>query len=294
MRLIVQRVIEASIKVDGTLISSINRGLAILVGISRDDTTNEAIALSRKLLNLRLWEDQNQKPWSKSVIEMNYEILLVSQFTLYATLKGTKPDFHNSMHASSSKDLFDFFVRQVATTYNAAKVKQGVFGAKMEFQLINDGPVTIPIESLPKNNSSDNQSKPKNNKNKINKMQQPSNILTPEFIRSHLLKQFYKKLLISQIGAISIILLHEYRAQYLTGKCLFDLYFTNLSTLSTPFNFKCFFGPKAHPQADLLFPLTPDYKIKGPFSFIGAIYLTLTQTTTYVSVDTKIKKRLGL
>ena len=94
MRLIIQRVNHASVTVNEKVISKIGKGLCCLIGIVEEDTKEDAEYISRKILNLRLWDDENGKRWNKSVMDMKYDILLVSQFTLYAVLKGNKPDFH--------------------------------------------------------------------------------------------------------------------------------------------------------------------------------------------------------
>jgi D-aminoacyl-tRNA deacylase len=93
MRAIIQRVISGSVTVNGVKISSIKKGLLVLVGITKADTKADRDWLIRKLINIRLWPDENGKPWNKSIKDLSYELLLVSQFTLYATMKGIKPQF---------------------------------------------------------------------------------------------------------------------------------------------------------------------------------------------------------
>ncbi|XP_071490595.1 uncharacterized protein [Diadema antillarum] len=147
MRAIVQRVTKASVSVGDELVSSIGRGLCILVGISRDDSPKEREYLARKILNLRLFDDDNEKRWTKSVKDKQLEILCVSQFTLYSVLKGNKPDFHQAMPGEQSQAFYNEFLALLRKDYDADKVKDGRFGAYMQVQIQNDGPVTIQLES---------------------------------------------------------------------------------------------------------------------------------------------------
>ena len=101
---------------------------------------------SRKILNTRLFEE-NGKRWMKSVKDMNFEILCISQFTLYYKLKGNKPDFHNAMAGEKAKEMYDNLLETLGKEYSPDKIKDGVFGAMMNVQIFNDGPVTIEIES---------------------------------------------------------------------------------------------------------------------------------------------------
>ena len=94
MKAIIQRVQSASVSVDENVIASIGRGICVLIGIHKKDTNKERETIVRKILNLRIFDDQNNKRWSKSVKDLNLEILCVSQFTLYHIMKGNKPDFH--------------------------------------------------------------------------------------------------------------------------------------------------------------------------------------------------------
>jgi D-tyrosyl-tRNA(Tyr) deacylase len=147
MRVIIQRVLQAAVDVGNRNVSKIGRGLLVLVGIHKDDKPEDAATMCRKILNIRLFENDENKPWSKSVVEKNFEILLVSQFTLFAKLKGTKPDFHEAMPAAQSKDFYTRFVDQLRKQYKPELVKDGEFGAIMKVSLINDGPVTIQLDS---------------------------------------------------------------------------------------------------------------------------------------------------
>uniref|UniRef100_T1IYM9 D-aminoacyl-tRNA deacylase n=1 Tax=Strigamia maritima TaxID=126957 RepID=T1IYM9_STRMM len=146
MRFVVQRVLTANVSINDEIISSIGRGLCVLVGISRDDTSKDADYMIKKLLNLRIFENDNGKRWSLSVSDKKFEILCVSQFTLYCTLKGNKPDFHLSMEAEKSKLFYAEFLDKLRRAYQPDLVKDGQFGALMQVNIQNDGPVTINLE----------------------------------------------------------------------------------------------------------------------------------------------------
>jgi len=150
MRVVVQRVKSARVLVDGAEISSIGKGLLCLCGLHISDEIADLDFCSTKLLNLPLWpDDLDSTPWKKSVLSADLEVLCVSQFTLYANFsKGPKPDFHLALPSDKAKDLYSSFLDLVRTKHShPGKVKDGVFGAKMEVQLSNDGPVTIQLDS---------------------------------------------------------------------------------------------------------------------------------------------------
>ncbi|XP_013112848.1 D-aminoacyl-tRNA deacylase [Stomoxys calcitrans] len=147
MKAIVQRVTSAKVTVSEELVSSIGRGLCVLVGITHSDTEKDAEYLSRKLLSLRLFEDSAGKRWQKSVQDEKLEIMCVSQFTLYHRLKGNKPDFHLAMQGEQAQQLYQTFLKRLGQTYDAEKIKDGKFGAYMQVHIQNDGPVTIELES---------------------------------------------------------------------------------------------------------------------------------------------------
>ena len=145
-----QRVTEASVTVDGDVVGSIGPGLLVLVGISEGDQGHEEHATiewaCRKLLSIRLWEADG-KAWAQSVTQAKLGVLLVSQFTLYAQLKGNKPDFHRAMKPELSRPFWETFVERVKASHKGLPVQTGVFGAKMSVSLVNDGPVTIVLDS---------------------------------------------------------------------------------------------------------------------------------------------------
>ena len=144
MRLVVQRVSSASVVVEDQRISAISNGLLVLVGIHKDDTFKAAEYLARKLLRLRIFQDQDDK-MNLSLQDVDGELLLVSQFTLYGdTTKGNRPSFIDAMRPEQAAPFFDAFVQLMHKIYS--KVQTGQFGAHMKVHLINDGPVTILIE----------------------------------------------------------------------------------------------------------------------------------------------------
>ncbi|XP_068178531.1 D-aminoacyl-tRNA deacylase 1 [Antennarius striatus] len=147
MRAIVQRVTKASVRVGEDQISSVGRGLCVLLGISSEDTKKDAEYIVRKILNLRLFEDENGRAWSKSVMDKNFEVLCVSQFTLHCVLKGNKPDFHLAMPAELAQPFYDSILENMRSAYKPELIKDGKFGAYMQVHIQNDGPVTIELTS---------------------------------------------------------------------------------------------------------------------------------------------------
>ena len=147
MRLVLQRALSASVTVDGAVVGSIGPGLVVLCGISEEDDEAAAEWACRKLLNIRLWETADGKAWAESVSSQKLGVLLVSQFTLHASLKGNKPDFHRAMKPELSRPFWEKFVQRVTKAHSGGTVQQGVFGEKMQVALVNDGPVTIILDS---------------------------------------------------------------------------------------------------------------------------------------------------
>lgn len=154
MKVVIQRVKRASVEVEGEIVSAINKGLCLLVGISTDDTSADVEKAAGKVLRLKLFEDMTQaagtstewvgKPWMKAVGDVDGEILSVSQFTLYASVKkGAKPDFHKAQKGHLSVELYNQFMALLRQGLGDDRVKDGRFGAMMDVALVNDGPVTI-------------------------------------------------------------------------------------------------------------------------------------------------------
>lgn len=145
MRVVVQRSKEARVTVNGETTGSIEKGLVVLVGVTHDDDEADASYLAEKIANLRIFEDENGK-MNESLLDTGGEILSVSQFTLYGDArKGRRPNFTDAAkpeHARKIYEKFNEFLRE-----KGVKVETGIFGAMMEVHLINDGPVTLILES---------------------------------------------------------------------------------------------------------------------------------------------------
>jgi D-aminoacyl-tRNA deacylase len=149
MRLVIQRVKSASVVIDLQLYSSINTGLLVLLGIEEQDEIKDADWLIQKLVNMRLFSDDNGK-MNLSLLDINGELLIVSQFTLYADVqKGNRPSFIKAARPEKAIPLYDYFIK-TSETILGKPCKKGVFGADMQVSLVNDGPVTIVVDS--KNN----------------------------------------------------------------------------------------------------------------------------------------------
>ena len=145
MRLVVQRVKEASVTVNNELVSKINQGFLVYLGISTESKKADITKYVNKLLNLRVFSDSDDK-MNLSLNNVNGEVLVVSQFTLYASVKkGNRPSFINALNGDLAISFYNDFIRELK---EHIKVKEGVFGADMQVQSINDGPVTIIIEDL--------------------------------------------------------------------------------------------------------------------------------------------------
>ncbi|GBG26908.1 D-tyrosyl-tRNATyr deacylase [Hondaea fermentalgiana] len=154
MRVVVQRVARASVSVGGQEVSRIGRGILCLAGLCREDNEADLAWMTAKLLGLRLWADEAGTPWKRGLAGGSdddgekLEVLLVSQFTLYGQVgKGSKPDLHRAMPPNEARDVYARFVEMVAEAHGAEHVKNGEFGAMMEVELVNDGPVTFTLES---------------------------------------------------------------------------------------------------------------------------------------------------
>lgn len=148
MRLIIQRVREASVTADEAIVGRIEEGLLVLVGLHRQDTTADADELAKKLLSLRLFPTPETR-WTNSLLDLpKHKLLLVSQFTLYAsTEKGAKLDFHAAMSGPEAQVLFNYFVDKTKAALGDDRVYTGAFGRYMQIALVNDGPVTVTLES---------------------------------------------------------------------------------------------------------------------------------------------------
>ncbi|KAG7206543.1 hypothetical protein KM043_003886 [Ampulex compressa] len=149
MKAIIQRVTKAHVSVDGDVVSTIGDGLCVLIGIKRNDTMADINYIVKKILNTKIFEDAQGKKWAASVTDKKYEILCVSQFTLYHVLKGNRLDFHRAMPSRESETFYNVFLTELGKRYRPELIKDGKFGAMMEVSIQNSGPVTLEIESPP-------------------------------------------------------------------------------------------------------------------------------------------------
>ncbi|CAM2076270.1 MAG: D-tyrosyl-tRNA(Tyr) deacylase [Clostridium sp.] len=145
MRAVVQRVTYSSVEVDGVIVGEINKGFNVLLGISKDDTEEDMKYIKDKIINLRVFSDENDK-MNLSLLDIKGELLLISQFTLYGDArKGRRPNFMNALGGEEAKKFYDKFIEMMKET--GLKVQTGIFGADMKVDIKNDGPVTILLDS---------------------------------------------------------------------------------------------------------------------------------------------------
>ena len=146
MRILIQRVKRASVLIDGKEKREINRGMCIFIGITHGDDESKADWLAEKISGLRIFEDENGKT-NLSIHDVDGELLLVSQFSLYAScIKGRRPSFTDAAKPDEAERLYDYFVSKVKS-FDFKKVTCGEFGADMEVEIINDGPLTFIIDA---------------------------------------------------------------------------------------------------------------------------------------------------
>lgn len=144
MKVVIQRVTKSIVTVDNKIVGKIDKGLNVLVGFTDTDTMSDLEYLKRKILNLRIFDDENGI-MNKSIKEINGEILLVSQFTLYAdTKKGNRPSYIKALNREKAVVLYNQFIEMLSTEI---EVETGIFGANMQVEIENDGPITIIIDS---------------------------------------------------------------------------------------------------------------------------------------------------
>lgn len=148
MRVVIQRSKQASVTVEGKVTGAINSGYVLLVGLTHHDTIEDVRYVAKKVAELRLWEDEDGK-MNRSIVEHGGDILSVSQFTLYGdTRKGRRPSFIEAARPEVALPLWESFNEELKTF--GLHVETGIFGAMMDVALINDGPVTVIVESKPK------------------------------------------------------------------------------------------------------------------------------------------------
>lgn len=144
MRLLIQRVKNASVEVNNKIVGKINNGLLVFIGIKDTDTKEEAEYLAKKLINLRIFNDKNDK-LNLSLKDIEGKLLIVSQFTLYANCThGNRPSFTEAAKGPKANDLYEYFCEK-CNEHNI-EVQRGIFGADMKVNLLNDGPITIMLE----------------------------------------------------------------------------------------------------------------------------------------------------
>ena len=146
MKALIQRVSSGSVEVDKKIVGSINKGLVIFIGITHNDSEKEINYLTNKILNLRIFGDENTDNFEKSVLDNQGELLIISQFTLYGdTKKGRRPSFVNSAKSDYASQIYNKFVEKLRE--EQIKVETGIFGAKMRVNIVNEGPVTLILDS---------------------------------------------------------------------------------------------------------------------------------------------------
>ena len=148
MKIVVQRVKEANVKVDNEIVGKISEGLMLLIGVDEDDDTNDADWLIKKIIDLRIFSDQEGK-MNLSVKDISGEILCISQFTLISDYKkGNRPSYRKAAKPEKAIPLFEYFKQEIKKS--GLKIESGIFGADMKVSLLNDGPVTLVFDSKTK------------------------------------------------------------------------------------------------------------------------------------------------
>ena len=150
MRAVLQRVSKASVTIENQKVAKIEKGLLILLGIVNEDTKEDIVWLSKKIINLRIFPDE-EGVMNQSILDLNGEVIVVSQFTLHAnTRKGNRPSYINAAKPDVAIPIYELFVKQMNSDLGKT-VQTGEFGANMQVELVNDGPVTIIIDTKNKN-----------------------------------------------------------------------------------------------------------------------------------------------
>ena len=147
MRAVISRVLSASVEVDGNIVGVIERGLLVLLGFCREDDIEDEKYSVNRLLSLRLFDGEDGKSWSSSVTALKLPVLLIPNFTLYAETRKPKPDFHAAMGADAARLAFESFVDRTRVAHGAELVQTGIFQSMMNVSSVNDGPVTVILDS---------------------------------------------------------------------------------------------------------------------------------------------------
>ena len=146
MKVIIQRVIESDVKIDKRTVGEINKGLNLLVGVGHEDSEADLKKAVEKIVNLRIFEDENGK-MNLSLLDIKGDVLIISQFTLFADIrKGRRPSFTNAASPEKANELYEKFIDMMKTVV-PGKVETGEFGADMKVSILNDGPVTIILDT---------------------------------------------------------------------------------------------------------------------------------------------------
>ena len=145
MKALIQRVLEASVEIEGSTVASIGKGFLVLLGVTHSDTEKEADQIAERISKLRIFEDENGKT-NRSVVDVGGSVIVVSQFTLYAdTSQGRRPGFSQAARPEIARPLYERVVAKICEAIGKEKVGTGQFGADMKVRLLNDGPFTVEL-----------------------------------------------------------------------------------------------------------------------------------------------------
>lgn len=150
MRMVIQRVKRGQVLVDDKIVGQIGPGAVVLLGIAASDTVRDAQWCISKLMRLKMWPQSHEEKgsaWKKNIKDVEYSILVVSQFTLHAVFKKPNPDFHKAMGPDGARAMYEQFVALLGEAYRSDRIQTGEFGAMMDVELVNDGPVTFIMDS---------------------------------------------------------------------------------------------------------------------------------------------------
>ena len=146
MKAIIQRVSSGSVEVEKKIVGYINQGLVVLLGITHNDNNKDIDYMIQKILNLRIFGDENTDNFERSILDIQGELLIISQFTLYGeTKKGRRPSFINSAKSEFALEIYNKFLEKIKE--EKIKIETGIFGAKMRLNIVNEGPVTLILDS---------------------------------------------------------------------------------------------------------------------------------------------------
>lgn len=146
MRALIQRVSQASVEVEKKVVGNINSGLVVLLGITHNDSIKDSKYIINKVINLRIFGNESNDNFEKSLLDTKNQILIISQFTLYAELKkGRRPSFAESAKSDIAEKIYDDFIKEIQK--ENLTIQTGIFGAKMKVHIVNEGPVTIMLDS---------------------------------------------------------------------------------------------------------------------------------------------------